>query len=114
MRNIKMKLATDWIKNVEQSKLKEIVKSLDSDTYDKLFWALMGRDIEEFTFSMREYLEEWRPEFEDRYTSFDMGLVIERLDKTKDNIDNDLATEYHYLQYWFNKESQVGGIFNYY
>ena len=114
MNKIKMKLATDWLKNVEQAKLKEIVKSLDSDTYDKLFWSIMNRDIEEFTFSMKTYMNEWKPEFDERYTSLDMSLVIERLETTKDNVDLDLATEYHYLRYWFDKESEVDGMFNYF
>lgn len=114
MSKIKMKLATDWLKNVEQTKLKEIVKSLDSDTYDKLFWALMNRDIEEFKFNMKTYMHEWKPEFDERYTSLDMSLVLERLETTQDNVDIDLATEYHYLRYWFNKELEVGGMFNYF
>ena len=114
MNKIKMKLATDWLKNVEQAKLKEIIKSLDSDTYDKLFWSIMNRDIEEFKFSMKTYMNDWKPEFDERYTSLDINLVLERLETTKDNVDTDLATEYHYLRYWFDKESEVDGMFNYF
>ena len=114
MNKIKMKLATDWLKNVEQAKLKEIIKSLDSDIYDKLFWSIMNRDIEEFKFSMKTYMNDWKPEFDERYTSLDINLVLERLETTENNIDLDLATEYHYLRYWFDKESEVDGMFNYF
>lgn len=114
MSKIKMKLAIDWLKNVEQAKLKEIVKSLDTDTYDKLFWSIMNRDTEEFKFSMKTYMNDWKPEFDERYTSLDMNLILERLELTENNIDLDLATEYHYLRYWFDKESEVDGMFNYF
>ena len=114
MNKIKLNMITNWLKNVDQSELKTIVETLDTPTYDKLFWSIMNRDVEEFTFSMKTYMNDWKPEFEQRYTSLDMAIIMERLELTENNVDLDLATEYHYLQYWFDKESEVGGMFNYF
>lgn len=114
MNKIKLNMINNWLKNVDQSELESIVFTLDTTTYDKLFWSIMNRDVEVFTFSMKNYINDWKPEFDERYTSLDMNLILERLELTENNIDLDLATEYHYLRYWFDKESEVDGMFNYF
>jgi len=114
MNKLLLKTINNWLTTCEPKDLKEIVKGLDSQTYDKLFWSIMDETVEEFEFNMKDYMNDWKPEFDERYTSLDREIIVERLELTQNNVDLDLTTEYHYLQYWFDKESEVGGMFNYF
>jgi hypothetical protein len=111
---IKLNYIQSLINKVTNEDLEKLISYLDQETYNKLFWAVMSREeSKEFVFSMKDYLDQWRGDFEGTYTNLDGKLVGERLELLKNKVDSESVKEYHYLQYWIDQESKAGGLFSY-
>lgn len=109
-------MITKMVNGTTESDLIDLAESLPKDTRTKLLNALSiaEENDREVYFNMKDYLNEWKTNFEQAYSSLDQELVEERLMECKNSLDYDLKLEYLYLSRWYQEQSKFGGLFNFF
>lgn len=105
-----------FIAEAEQDYLDEEVGKLSQQSLCKLHTAVESAFTPDycFKFSNKKYLQEFKPDFDTTYDYTMSGLVCERIAELNKSNDPSDIEEARYLDYWFRKESEIGGLFNFF
>lgn len=112
--SFKLEIIKNQILNLKEGVLKQLMESLpSSELKDFIILAeqvLSDREVQ-FKFS-KESRDNWYDTFFNIYSESDEELVLERLKEIREINEVDFVDEYNYLSMWYNRETNVGGMYN--
>lgn len=106
-------MITKYMAKLSEDNLVEVASELPPKVFNKLFTALCiveGR-LKEVEFDIKDYIDNYKPEFDSTYSMLDMAAVLDRLADIRESVDYDEKMEYTYLIKWY--EDSLRGDVNY-
>ena len=114
--SFKLEIIKNQLLSMKEGVLREVMDSLPTkDIKGFIILAeqvLSSREVP-FKFN-KECRDSWYSTFDNIYSDSDEGLVLERLEQIKSQVDIGFKEEYQYLSSWYKRECSVGGLYNFF